>query len=68
MQITETVIINVKNGNKNMMRYKFATEQLSFINYFRQYLKETIKNIDASGTIIIKSKSRSKSRSRRSKK
>ena len=55
MQITETVIINVKNGNKNMMRYKFATEQLSFINYFRQYLKETIKNIDASGTIIIKS-------------
>ena len=55
MQITETVIINVKNGNKNMMRYKFATEQLSFINYFLQYLKETIKNIDESGTIIIKS-------------
>ena len=55
MQITETVIINVKNGNKNMMRYKFAIEQLSFINYFLQYLKETIKNIDASGTIIIKS-------------
>ena len=60
MQITETVIINVKNGNKNTIRYKFATEQLSYNNYFLQYLKERIKNINVSGTIKIKSKNSKK--------
>jgi len=55
MEIKEIMMINIKNGNKNIKRYKFAIEQLSFNNYFLQYLKEIIKNINASGTIIIKS-------------
>jgi hypothetical protein len=54
------VIINRKNGNKNITRYKFAIEQLSFKNYFLQYLNETIKNITVSGNITIKSNAKKK--------
>lgn len=55
MQINEIIMVKVKNGNKNIIKYKFVTEQLSFNNYFLQYLKETSKDINTSGTIIIKS-------------
>lgn len=54
------MIINKKNGNKNIIRYKFAIEQLSFKNYFLQYLNETIKNIIVSGNITIKSNAKKK--------
>lgn len=54
------MIINKKNGNKNIIRYKFAIEQLSFKNYFLQYLNETIKNTIVSGNITIKSNAKKK--------
>jgi hypothetical protein len=54
------VIINVKKGNKDIIIYKFATEQLSFNNYFLKYLKDTNKNMNASGTMIIKSNANKK--------
>lgn len=54
------MIIYKKNGNKNIIRYKFAIEQLSFKNYFLQYLNETIKNTIVSGNITIKSNAKKK--------
>lgn len=54
------MIINKKNGNKNIIRYKLAIEQLSFNNYFLQYLNETIKNTIVSGNITIKSNAKKK--------
>jgi len=53
-------MIDKKNGNKNIIRYKFAIEQLSFINYLLQYLKETSKNMVVSGNTTIRSKAKKK--------
>jgi hypothetical protein len=53
-------MIDKKNGNKKIIRYKFAIEQLSFINYLLQYLKETSRNMIVSGNTTIRSKAKKK--------